>query len=61
MKFWELDGAYFRGKDYPVDVFVNGQWKPYEGDKARVKLFGTEIDQVPGAEAKDSAKNAAAA
>ena len=49
MKFWEKDGAYFRGKDYPTEVLIKGEWKPYEGDVARVKLFGTEIEahQLP--------------
>ncbi len=46
MKYFELDGALFRGEQIPAEVFQGGKFVPYRGDKARVYNFGNEIDEA---------------
>lgn len=45
MRFFELEGAVFRGENFPVEIRVGDSWKPYQGDRARVMMFGNEISQ----------------
>ncbi len=45
MKFFEMDGAVFRGENFPAEILVGNEWKPYKGDKARVMMFGNEISE----------------
>lgn len=43
MRYYESEGALFRGERFPVEVFRNGEFVRYEGDVARVYMFGNEI------------------
>lgn len=45
MKYWEKDGALFRGGDWPEAVYHAGKgWVRYAGDASRVVSEGTVID-----------------
>lgn len=45
MRYFEYDGALFRGERFPAEVYRDGNFVRYEGDAARVYTFGNEISE----------------
>jgi hypothetical protein len=45
MRYFESEGALFRGEQFPAEVFRSGGFAPYKGDAAKVYMFGNEISE----------------
>lgn len=45
MRYFECEGALFRGESFPAEVYQNGNFVRYKGDAAKVYLSGDEITE----------------
>lgn len=45
MRYFECEGALFRGESFPAEVYHDGNFVRYRGDAARVYHFGNEISE----------------